>query len=209
MVFTQYVLPNRSLSIRMKQSFFSWTTLSNYLEAATRYADKAPLQQFLLDIFGDGPSALYGPLLNLNFTSHVPTMVYRMLSALNPFKVSFERKLFLTIVRSHPEVIPHLFADPRTLASSSTDVLVVSGSTVETTRSKSLINWMLEPRNSAMWLTTVDFLMEVMKLPLVLPEETATLAITSPEVLEESLKAWLWPMMLNRSVGMYSDSDHR
>ena len=60
-----------------------------------------------------------------------------------------------------------------------------------------------------MWLTTVDFLMEVMKLPLVLPEEAATLAVTSPEMLEESLKAWLWPMVLNRSVEMYSDSYHR
>ena len=193
----------------MKQSFFSWNTLSNYLEVATRYADKAPLQQFLLDLFGNGSTALYGPLPNLSFTSHVPTMVYRVLSALNPFKVPFERNLFLTIVRSHPEAIPLLFADSRTLTSSYSNVLVVSGSSVETTKSKILINWMLEPRNSAMWMNTVDFLMELMKLPLVLPAEASTLAVTSPEVLQESLKAWLWPMVLNRSVGVYSDYDSR
>ena len=29
------------------------------------------------------------------------------------------------------------------------------------------------------------------------------------QMLEESLKAWLWPMVLNRSVEMYSDSYHR
>ena len=123
-----------------------------------------------------------------------------MLSQLNPFKYSFDKTLYLTILKSHPEVFPVLFADPRTLATAASDSFVIGGSVIESGKSKALINWMLEPRPSALWLNTIDFLVEVLQLPVALPSEVSMMAVSSPEVVVEMVKPWLWPMVLSRSV---------
>lgn len=138
-------------------------------------------------------------------------MVYRVLFQLNPFKSSFDRDLYLTILRSHPEVIPLLFADPHSLATMTSDSFVIGGSAIETGKTKALINWLLEPRASSLWLNTVDFLLQVLQLPLVLPTDAPSLATSSPETVLEAIKPWLWPMVLTRSVGddmmNYNDDD--
>ena len=139
----------------MKQSFFPWTTLSRYLEEIAKSSDKAPLQSLLLTLFGDGPAALYGPPSVFTFSSHLPSTVYRLLAALNPFRAAFDRQLYLTVLRSHPEAFSLLFADAQTLAAA--DTYVVGGSGVEMGKTKALINWMLEPRSSTLWLNTIDF----------------------------------------------------
>ena len=97
-------------------------------------------------------------------------------------------------------MFPVLFADPRTLATAASDSFVIGGSVIESGKSKALINWMLEPRPSALWLNTIDFLVEVLQLPVALPSEVSMMAVSSPEVVVEMVKPWLWPMVLSRSV---------
>ena len=81
-------------------------------------------------------------------------MVFRVLSDLNPFKHAFDCNLYLAILQTHPEVLPLLFSEPQTNLSSTSEA-------VEKNRSHVLIHWLLEPRESAVWFGTVDFLIQV------------------------------------------------
>lgn len=183
----------------MKQSFFPWTTLSRYLEEIAKSSDKAPLQSLLLTLFGDGPAALYGPPSVFTFSSHLPSTVYRLLAALNPFRAAFDRQLYLTVLRSHPEAFSLLFADAQTLAAA--DTYVVGGSGVEMGKTKALINWMLEPRSSTLWLNTIDFLVEVLNLPLALPTRRRRSPSPTRRCSWRPFEPWCWPMSLTRVVG--------
>ena len=59
---------------------------------------------------------------------------------------------------------------------------------------------MLEPRESGAWERTVDFLCEILELPLVLPKEAKEMGMTKKPEFLELMKGWLFPVVLTRSV---------
>lgn len=177
----------------MKREFFPWETLHSLISACQENESNTALHSFVIQLFSTSPICLYDRLSVFSFSSHVPTMVFRVLSDLNPFKHAFDCNLYLAILQTHPEVLPLLFSEPQANLSSTSEA-------VEKNRSHVLIHWLLEPRESAVWFGTVDFLIQVLQLPLSFPSETRSLS-ESREQFFEVIRPWLFPVTLTRSVG--------
>lgn len=193
-VFTRFVLPNQSLSSKLKQSFFSWKAISDFLSVAQSSSPRQSIQSFLLLLFGSTQNALYPATSKLTFSTHLPSMLFRVAAALNPFKNAFDEELFLALIHTHPEVLPLLFA-PAVASAKVSDAILL-----DVRQSKPLIHWMLEPRASTAWERTVDFLCEILELPAVLPEDARQLSATNKPEFLEMMKSWVFPVALNRSV---------
>ena len=188
------MLPNPSLSSKLKQSFFSWKTISDFLSVAQSAAPRQSIQSFLLLLFGSTQNALYPATSKLTFSTHLPSMLFRVAMALNPFKNAFDEELYLALIHTHPEMLPLLFS-PAISPSKVSDVV-----SLDVRQSKPLIHWMLEPRESAAWERTVDFLCEILELTTVLPEDARQLSETNKPAFLEMMKSWVFPVALNRSV---------
>lgn len=109
-VFSRFILPNTSLSSKLKQSFFPWKTISDYLSVAQSASPKTSIQSFLLRLFGSAENALFPTPSQLTFSTHLPSTLFRVALALNPFKNAFDEELYVAIIRTHPEILPLLFA---------------------------------------------------------------------------------------------------
>lgn len=187
----------------MKRDLFSWEVLSSLLTACQSLSVDGELPVFVLSLFTRGPCCLYDPLPVFSFASHVPTMIFRVLSTLNPFRFAFDRSLYLAILRVHPEVLFLLFSNPNAANSSDSGSAIVDRS-----QSRALIHWILEPRESAVWYNTVDFLIQVLRLPLPLPSDAFTASQNeSTEVFFEQIHRWLFPDSLSRNVHTGKRSD--
>ncbi len=191
-VFSRFILPNTSLSSKLKQSFFLWKTISDYLSVAQSASPKTSIQSFLLRLFGSAENALFPTPSQLTFSTHLPSTLFRVALALNPFKNAFDEELYVAIIRTHPEILPLLFAPANSRVSD-----IVS---VDARQAKPLIHWMLEPRESAAWERTVEFLCEILELPIVLPKEAKEMGKAKKPEFLESIKGWLFPVVLSRSV---------
>lgn len=139
---------------------------------------------------------LYPQVSSLTLSSYLPSTLFKILFSLNPFKNSFDKQVYLLIIQEHPEVIPSLFQD--TSKSIQTDSTISTA--FEQSKSKVLIHWMLEPRDSTLWANTVDFLIDILKLPLCLPQELIVAGKEKPEYFLTTIHAWQYPCMLTRSV---------
>lgn len=189
----------------MKREFFSWDVLSSLLSACQSLPPDAELAVFVRSLFAKSPCCLYDALSTFSFASHVPTMIFRVLSVLNPFRFAFDRSLYLAILRVHPEVLFLLFADSQPAnASSSTASNRGNGEpamVVERSQSRALIHWILDPRDSEVWFHTIDFLIEVLRLPLALPSDAYTASQTGiGDAFFEQLHTWLMPESISRAV---------
>ena len=191
-VFSRFILPNTSLSSKLKQSFFPWKTISDYLSVAQSASPKTSIQSFLLRLFGSAENALFPTPSQLTFSTHLPSTLFRVALALNPFKNAFDEELYVAIIRTHPEILPLLFAPANSRVSD-----IVS---VDARQAKPLIHGMLEPRESAAWERTVEFLCEILELPIVLPKEAKEMGKAKKPEFLESIKGWLFPVVLSRSV---------
>ena len=205
------MLSSSLLSLRMKRDFFSWDVLSSLLSACQSLPPDAELAVFVRSLFSKSPCCLYDALSTFSFASHVPTMIFRVLTALNPFRFAFDRSLYLAILRIHPEVLFLLFADSQPSGNASTGGNRGNGETsmvVERSQSRALIHWILDPRDSEVWFHTIDFLIEVLRLPLALPSDAYTASQTGVgDAFFEQLHTWLMPESISRAVDSRNRGD--
>lgn len=194
------ILNSSYCSTKLKQSFFSSATLINYITVCQKDTCPVFFKQFVLSLFGDSACVLFPRLSQFTSTTFLPSTLFKIALALNPFKHAFDRTLYLLIVKEHPEIIPALFNEPTKQISSVDSYVNVNA--LEQSKAKVLINWMLEPRDSTLWEKTIDFLVEVLHLPLALPKDLITLASTNPSMFLTSIHSWMYPGVLTRSVGV-------
>lgn len=131
-------------------------------------------------------------------STYLPSTLFKVALVLNPFKIDFDRQLYLCILQEHPEMIPSLFNEPAKQISAVDSY--VNLNSLEQSKVKVLVNWMLEPRDSALWAQTIDFLIEILRMPITLPQELISLSVSNSDLFLSSIRSWLYPGVLTRSV---------
>lgn len=196
-MFSENILPTSYCSSKLRQSFFASSTLCDYVAFCEKDTTPSFFKDFVLSLFGNSKCCLYPPLSHLTISSFIPSTIFKVALSLNPFKHSFDKDLYLLLIQEHPEILPALFSEPSKQLSA---VEAYATSVSVETKTKVLVNWMLEPRESALWGRTIDFLVEVLRMPVVLPQELISLATSNYSLFFTSIKSWLFPGALNRSV---------
>ena len=197
-LFKDSILTNSYCSLKLRQSFFSSSTLTQFISFCQKESTPAFFKDFVIHLFDHSSTSLFPPTSHFTSTSILPSTLFKVVLSLNPFKYNIDKKVYLAVIQEHPEIIPALFTEPAKQISSTESYVNISS--LEQSKSKVLINWMLEPRDSNLWGKTIDFLIEVLNLTIVLPQDLMHLATTDSVSFLTSIKAWLFPGVLTRSV---------
>ena len=200
-LFKDSILSNSYCSLKLRQSFFSSSTLSQYITSCQKESTPSFFKDFVIHLFDHSNISLFPPTSHFTSTSLLPSTLFKVVLALNPFKYDIDRKVYIAVIKGHPEIIPALFTEPAKQISSTESYVNISS--LEQSKSKVLINWMLEPRDSSLWGKTIDFLIEILNLTIALPQDLIHLASKDSSSFLTSIKSWLFPGVLTRSVCVF------